>query len=311
VRKRVVSLLVLAVVGFVLAVTTGGSAHGPGFCKHHVCSTGTTATTPPAPGACGTLVGGEPAVYQHVIWIVFENHSYSEIIGSSSAPYINRVASRCGLATAYKAVSHPSLPNYIAMTSGSTQGITDDGSPASHPLAAASIFSQTGTGGWTSLEESMPGNCNLTDANPYAVRHNPAAYYTNVRTDCASQDVPLGSTPDTGSRFTFVTPNLCNDMHDCSVSTGDTWLSTFLPKILSSSAYTNGGTAVFITWDEDDSSAGNSVPLLVVSPYTVPGTRVGAASGHYSLLRTTEDLLGLGCLGAACTAQSMRSAFGL
>ena len=310
--KRVVLLLVLAGLGFALAVATGRAAKGPGFCKHHVCSTSTTTTTaPPPPGPCGTLVGGQPVLYQHVIWIVFENHSFGEIIGSSAAPYLNNLASQCGLATAYKAVSHPSLPNYIAMTSGSTQGITDDSPPSSHPLSAASIFSQTGTGGWKSLEESMPTNCDLTDANPYAVRHNPAAYYTNVRADCGGQDIPLGSTPDIGSRFTFVTPNLCNDMHDCSVSTGDSWLSSFLPKILSSSAYTGGGTAVFITWDEDDNSAGNSVPLLVISPYTAAGTRYGVAVTHYALLRTTEDLLGLGCLGAACTAPSMRSPFGL
>jgi len=300
----------LAVLGFVLAVTTGRAAKGPGFCKHHACSTSTT-TAPTPPGPCATRVGGQPAVYQHVVWIVFENKSFGEIIGSSAAPYLNKLASQCGLATAYKAISHPSLPNYIAMTSGSTQGITDDSPPSSHPLSAASIFSQTGTGGWKSLEESMPTNCDLTDANPYAVRHNPAAYYTNVRADCGGQDIPLGSTPDIGSRFTFVTPNLCNDMHDCSVSTGDSWLSSFLPKILSSSAYTGGGTAVFITWDEDDNSAGNSVPLLVISPYTAAGTRYGVAVTHYALLRTTEDLLGLGCLGAACTAPSMRSPFGI
>jgi hypothetical protein len=310
VGKGLVLFTVLAVLGFVLAVTTGGAARGPGYCKHHVCSTSTT-TAPPPPGSCGTLIGGQPAVYQHVIWIVFENHSYGEIIGSSAAPYINSVASQCGLATAYKAVAHPSLPNYIAMTSGGTQGVTDDRAPSAHPLTAASIFSQAGTGGWKSLEESMPTNCDLTDANRYAVRHNPAAYYTNVRTACAGQDIPLGSTPDISGRFTFVTPNLCNDMHDCSVSTGDTWLSTFLPKILSSSTYRSGGTAVFIVWDEDDNSAGNSVPLLVVSPYTARGTRYGVAVSHYALLRTTQGMLGLGCLGAACTAPSMRSAFGL
>jgi hypothetical protein len=309
-NKRLVLLVVLAALGFVLAVTTGGAAKGPGYCKHHVCSTGTT-TAPPPPGSCGALVGLQPAVYQHVIWIIFENKSFGEIIGSSAAPYINSLASRCGLATAYKAVTHPSLPNYIAMTSGSTQGVTDNSPPSSHPLSVASIFSQTGAGRWKSLEESMPANCNQTDAYPYSVHHNPAAYYTNIRTDCARQDIALGSTPDISSRFTFVTPNLCHDMHDCSVSTGDTWLSAFLSKILSSTTYTSGGTAVFVVWDEDDSSAGNLVPLLVISPYTAPGTRFGLAAGHYAMLRTTEDMLGLGCLGAACAARSMRSAFGL
>jgi phosphatidylinositol-3-phosphatase len=219
--KRLVLFLALAGLGFVLAVTTGGAGQGPGFCKYRLCSTSATTAPPPA-GSCGTLVGRQPSVYQHVIWIIFENHAFGEIIGSSAAPYINGLASQCGLATAYKAVSHPSLPNYIAMTCGSTQGITDDSLPSSHPLTAASIFSQTVTGGWKSLEESMPTNCDLTDAKPHAVRHNPATYYTNIRADCAGQDIPLGGIPDISSRFTLVTPNLCNDMRDCSVSTGDT-----------------------------------------------------------------------------------------
>src|SRR5437764_294166 len=102
-----------------------------------------------------------PATYDHVIWILMENHSFNEIIGNSAAPYINQLASRCGLATNYFAVSHPSLPNYIALTSGSTQGITDDKSPSSHQLNAPSIFSQLegSPSTWRTLEEAMPSNC--------------------------------------------------------------------------------------------------------------------------------------------------------
>src|SRR5213079_1440463 len=111
---------------------------------------------------------------------------FGEIIGSSAAPYLNKLASQCGLATAYKAISHPSLPNYIAMTSGSTQGITDDSGPSAHPLDVPSIFSQLGSD-WRALEESMPSNCSLKNSGQYAVRHNPAAYYTNIRTACQTQ----------------------------------------------------------------------------------------------------------------------------
>ena len=157
----------------------------------------------------------------------------------------------------------------------------------------------------------MPSNCALSSSGSYAVKHNPAAYYTNIRTACSSQDIPLGSTPDISARFTFVTPNLCNDMHDCSVGTGDSWLSKFLPKILSSSTYTGGGTAVFITFDEDDFTSVNKVATIVVSPYTAPGTSSGTAFTHYSLLRSAEEMLGLGCLANACSATSMRSSFGL
>jgi hypothetical protein len=273
----------------------------------------TASATPTAPptGPCGTALT-PPATYDHVVWIVMENHSYSQIIGSSSAPYINQLAGECGSATNFTAETHPSLPNYIAMTSGSTQGISDDNPPSSHPLSVASIFSQLGTGGWRSLEESMPSNCLLTDSGQYVVHHNPAAYYTNIRTDCATYDVPLGATPDVSARFTFVTPNVCNDMHDCSVATGDSWLSRFLPQVFSSAEYQAGKTAVFLTWDEDNLFSFNHVATLVAAPSVAPGTTSGTAFNHYSMLRTTEEMLGLGTfLGNAATATSMRSAFNL
>lgn len=270
-----------------------------------------TPSATPTSGPCGTSTT-PPTSYQHVVWIVMENKSYGEIVGSSSAPYLNQLARQCGVASNFFAETHPSLPNYIAMTSGSTQGITDDNGPSSHPLGVPSIFSQLGSGGWRSLEESMPSNCYLSNSGSYAVRHNPAAYYTNIRTDCNTYDVPLGTTPNISARFTFVTPNLCNDMHDCSVQTGDTWLSTFLPKIFGSSEYKAGGTAVFVTWDEDDSSASNHIATIVASPTTRPGTVSSTSFTHYSMLRTTEQMLGLSTfLGNAASATSMRTAFNL
>ncbi|MDQ3857328.1 MAG: alkaline phosphatase family protein [Actinomycetota bacterium] len=278
----------------------------------------------PLPGGapCGTATAPPTGGWEHVVWIVFENKGYDDVIGSANAPYLNSLASECGLATNFYAEAHPSLPNYIAMTSGSTQGVTDNGDPASHPLDVPSIFSQLGTGGWRSLEESMPSNCYLTNSSLYAVRHNPAAYYTNVRTDCASYDVPLTGPPDLSARFTFVTPNLCNDMHSCSTQddiatetkTGDTWLSTFLPQVLASPEYTAGTTAIFITWDEDDYSSVDSqhIPTLVVAPSTPAGAASATRFDHYSLLRTTEEMLGLTTyLGRAADATSMRGEFGL
>jgi phospholipase C len=247
-----------------------------------------------------------------------ENHSYSQIIGSSSAPYINSLANGCGLATNYDAVSHPSLPNYIAATSGDTWGIADDNPPASHPLAVNSIFQQAGSAG--SYEESMPSNCDLTSSGTYAVKHNPEAYYTNIRSACNRDNVPMGTTSSgaflnalnggTLPKFSFVTPNLCNDMHDCSIATGDAWLQSWVPKITASPSYQAGNTVLLITWDE--SSGQNQVATIVVSPYTKAGTKSGTAFTHYSLLRTTEELLGISTfLGNAASATSMRSAFGL
>ena len=278
-----------------------------------------TTTTSPRPSAPCGAVATPPATYQHVVWIVMENKTYSQIIGSSNAPYINSLAEQCGLATSFYAEAHPSLPNYLAMASGSTQGVTDDKDPSSHPLTAPSIFSQLGTN-WRSLEESMPSNCYLSNSGLYAVRHNPAAYFTDIRTQCAAQNQPLSDPPDLSAKFTFITPNLCNDMHSCPSASdvgsetrnGDQWLATWVPKILSSSEYRSGSTAVFLTWDEDDYSTNQHIATLVISPTTAAGTKAGATFNHYSLLRTTEQLLGITTyLGNAATAASMRHDFNL
>jgi hypothetical protein len=239
-----------------------------------------------------------------------ENHAYDSVVGSSQAPFENQLAKRCGLATNFRAETHPSLPNYLAMTSGSTHGVSDDDPPSSHPLSAASIFSQLG-GKWRALQESMRSNCALKSSGDYAVKHNPAAYFTNIRQACKRQNVPLGSSPNLSAKFTFVTPNLCNDTHDCSVSTGDRWLQTFLGKVFASRQYRAGRTAVFLTWDEDDSGHSNHIATIVAAPSIRPGRTSGRAFNHYSMLRTTEEMLGLGHIGKAASASSMRKALGV
>jgi hypothetical protein len=253
---------------------------------------------------CGTA--RRPPAWQHVVWVVMENTDYGRIVRARAAPYLNKLARKCGVATNFSAETHPSLPNYIAMTSGSTQGISDDADPSAHRLSVPSIFSQLG-GDWRALQESMPGNCARTSRGLYAVRHNPAAYYTNVA--CDAQAVPLADPPDISARFTFVTPNLCNDMHDCSVAKGDAWMARWLPKMLNSRQYRAGTTAVFITWDEG--SGPNRIATFVIAPSTPRRTTSATTFSHYSLLRTTEEMLGLPLLGQAASAASMRSAFHL
>ena len=124
---------------------------------------------PTAANPCGTTATA-PA-WEHVVWIVMENKQPGQL-DASNAPYINDLAAKCASATNFFAESHPSLPDYIAMTSGSTQGITDDSAPSSHPLNVPSIFSQLGTG-WRALAESSPSNCYRSDSGFYAVRHVP------------------------------------------------------------------------------------------------------------------------------------------
>jgi hypothetical protein len=279
-------------------------------------------------GPCGTA-GPSRAHYAHVIWILEENHSYGKIIGNPDARYINALARECGLATNYHNISHPSLPNYIGMTSGlalsQLQRFSGDCSPSSTcSTSAPSILGQSPS--WKAYEESMPSNCDKKGTREYAVRHNPAPYYTRL-TGCAVKDLPYSRlAPNlragTLPAFSFVTPNLTHDMHDGTVAQGNAWLESQLPTILKSSEYRSRSTAVFITWDEGEGGKstncatntrdiGCHVATIVISPTTKRGTRSGALFNHYSLLRTTEQLLGLPELGEAKRARSMRSAFGL
>ncbi len=277
---------------------------------------------------CGTA-SSTGAHYSHVIWILEENHSYAKIIGSSQAKYINSVAHACGLATNYHNISHPSLPNYVGMTSGlrlsRLRKFSSDCNPSKKcSTSAHSILGQSSS--WKAYEESMPSNCFRKDNGEYAVRHNPGPYFTKL-TNCATNDVPytkLAGDLSSGKlpAFSFVTPNLIDDMHDGTVAQGDAWLAKNLPKILHSSEYRSGHTVIFVTWDEGEGGHSNRcatnttdvgchVATIVISPTTAPGTKSGKLFNHYSLLRTAEQLLGLPPLGKARSANGMEAAFGL
>jgi phospholipase C len=307
-----------------LVVATAAAVSAVAYAGHGV----EAAKTPPTisntafSAARGACHDGTSRPYRHVIWIWMENQNYDSIIGSKEAPFINRLATDCGLATNYHNITHPSLPNYIAATSGSLLGITDDCNPSECPRRAQSLFGQVDAAGlaWRAYAESMPAACALhsgTGSNPrgdYTAHHNPAAYYLPLRPRCASTIVPLG-TPSSGAlaralradslpSFSFMIPNNCNNMHDCGIADGDRWLSRWVAAIVSSPAYQARRTVVFVTWDEgekqgskdcafDTSTPGCHVVTIVVSPSTRPGTRVARLFNHYSLLKSTEQLLGL------------------
>ena len=251
-----------------------------------------------------------------------ENKSAGSVLGTSSSAGTTALAHRCGVATDYHAVAHPSLPNYLALTSGSTHGVTDDAGPDVHRVAGPSIFSEVVTAGrgWATYAESMPTPCARYPQGTYATKHNPAVYYTALYPTCLARDVPLGTThsgplsraltTDALPAFSLVVPDLCNDTHDCPVAQGDAWLSRWLDLITSSRVYAAGRTAVFITWDEDDSAHGNRVALIAVAPSIGASTTASASFTHLSLLRTTEDLLGLPGTLVPGTV-SMRAAFGM
>jgi len=260
-----------------------------------------------------------------VFVIVMENEESTSLIGNASAPYINGLASSYGLATQYYGVSHPSLPNYLAMTAGSTFGITSDCTTCW--VGATNLADQIEGSGrsWKAYLEGMPSACFVGDAYPYMQKHNPWIYYNDIRTNaarCAAHVVPftqLGTDLASGSvpNYVWITPIMCNDMHDCSIATGDNWLRQQVPAILNSAAYRNGG-VLFITWDEGSTNAGcctnaagGRVATLVISPLGRTGFQSSVAETHYSLLRTIEDSWNLPRLGGAncaCTA-AMREYF--
>jgi phosphatidylinositol-3-phosphatase len=278
---------------------------------------------------CGRIHAGS-ASYSHVIWLWMENQSYNAVTDSRSAPFLVSLERQCGLATSYSSITHPSLPNYIAATSGVSRDalarFTTDCSPsASCSTSARSIFTQASS--WRTYEESMPRPCDRRDAGLYAVRHNPPAYYRPLAEECVRKDLPIDRfhaalARDSLPAFSFITPNLCHDNHDCTVSTADGWLAREVEMIVQSSTYQAGHTVVFISYDEGPGdtpadctahphASSCHVATVVVSPSTPPRTRSAERFNHYSLLRTTEDLLGLAHLGMAARAPSMSPAFGL
>lgn len=283
-----------------------------------------TTTTPAtlavsADRPCGRRVRSPS--YRHVMWVWMENESFGSIIGAADAPYETTLAHRCGVATNYWAITHPSLPNYLAATGGTTAGVVDDGEPSVHPITGPSIFSEVDAAGltWRGYAESMPSPCDTVTSGLYAARHNPAVYYVRLRRACALDDVPMGPITagplyralegDTLASFVFVTPNICDDAHSCPVGHGDAWLSSFLSVVFDSPTYRLGHLAVFVTFDEGNSD--NRVPTIVAAPSVSIGTRSALRFDHYSLLRTAEELLGLPLLDQAAKAASMADAFHL
>lgn len=289
---------------------------------------GVTPVAEAASAPCGTTTVAHTS-YKHVLWIFMENHSYGDVVGSSGAPYTNQLAKQCGLATNYHNITHPSLPNYIAATSGlplsGVQKFTSDCSPsASCSTTSSSIFSQTSS--WRAYEDSMPTACDKSNSGEYAARHNPPIYYSTLR-GCATKDVPYTRlktdlAKNTLPAFGFITPDLIHDTHDGTIAQGDAWLSSNLPPILNSTAYRTGSLVVFLTYDEGEhgsssdcaqntTDVGCHVLTIVMSKSTPKGKRSSKLFNHYSLLRTTEEILHLPLLRQAKTANSMRSAFSL
>ena len=266
------------------------------------------------PGARATPAAG-PA---HVVVIVMENHEYGAIMDpGSDAPTLRGLAAGGVTLSQLYATSHPSLPNYLALTSGSTHGITSDcttclvsGRNLVDQLAQASID-------WKAYMESIPSPCSTAPyAGTYAMKHDPFMYYLDVRNDPARchRVVPLGQlrrdlAANALPRFVWITPNLCDDMHDCSVATGDRFLHTWVPKLVPQLG-PNG--IVLVLFDEGSTSlgccgqaSGGHIAGLIAGPGAAAGAIVRTRVDQYSILRLIEDAFALHHLGGAAAAPAI------
>lgn len=248
-----------------------------------------------------------------VFTIVMENKSQKDIIGSSKAPFINQLIAGNALAAGYHdSYVHPSEPNYLWMAAGENFGVLDDKDPSAHSIDSQShIADQIERGGltWKTYQESMGDPCGLTSHGTYAAKHNPFVYFSDINgwdgqafqpsqrcidhvVDYSQFDVDLaaGALPS----YVFITPNLDNDMHDGSVSRGDTWLANEVPKILGSTAFNDGG-VLFLLWDEGSGtlSKGDDPPFIAISPNAKQGYVSKVDYDTSSYLKTVEQMLGL------------------
>jgi acid phosphatase len=241
-----------------------------------------------------------------------ENRNYGDVIGNQSAPYLNHLANDYGLATNYHNVSnYASLPNYLALVSGNVYDSwagcnlpphsCTSWTPATDPTITDRI--EAAGMSWRAYMEDMPGNCYQYDSAGYVPRHDPFVYVARVLNNPAecNRVVPAGpnasnliidlASTSTASNLMWLTPNLCDDMHDCSTSRGDQYLSQLIPQILNSPVFQTSNAALFLTWDEGSSSG--HIPAIWAGPAIKSNYQSTSSYSHYSFLKTLETVWNL------------------
>lgn len=276
--------------------------------------------------------------YEHIVVIMDENLSYANWKNNSQAPYTRALAAACGSEAFFHAATRPSQPNYMAATSGIASGVAVK-------TGVDNIFHQAQVAGdsWKAYQESMPSNC-AGSTGFYKTGHNPPFWYTNLRSPtntCAANDVPLSPALDNAiaadnlPTLSWITPNLCNDMHGATncpqpnsmrVKVGDSWLANWVPKLTAMPSYKNGKTLIVVTMDEGNGAGAGGIdctnpsvysnlpacqiPTIVVSPYIRPGSVDTTDLNLYGLLGTIEDILGYPRLNRAVGQTSLRPGLG-
>ena len=257
-----------------------------------------------------------------VLTIVEENHGTAAV--NRNMPYLTALGRRYGRTTNYRALTHPSLPNYLALAGGSTFGVHDDASSSTHPIAGPSVFDEALATHHTAAgyAESMSRPCGQVSSGRYAARHNPWTYFTGRRKVCLAHDVPAGTVragalhdaiisgrlPNVG----MLIPDLCHDAHDCSLAIADSWLRSWMTLIAKSPDWRSGRLAVVVTFDEAEGGGNvSSGVLTVVASPALRSKVVTTALNHLSWSRWMSELVGATPLHGARTATSLGRTFGL
>jgi hypothetical protein len=314
---RLVRLLAVLAIGSVVAACGSTPATPTASPPTTGAGTPTPAASPSASASSSPSSSTGLPDFSHVYLIILENKEYGSIVGASAAPYENSLIARYGLATGFYAETHPSEPNYIALTSGGLQGTDSDGT---YDLSVPNLFDQVETSGrtWHVYAQGYPGGCYTGSTSPtvtdgpgqpgdYARKHNPAISYTSISKDPqrCSRITSLAGFDPAAANLELIIPNQINDMHSSSVAVGDAFLRDFVPQIVDSPAFANS--VLFITFDEgsSDTNGGGHIATIVASPGMTPGSRFDGQANHYSLLRTIEQAWGLPLLGEAANAEPL------
>src|SRR5215472_14060552 len=278
--------------------------------------------------AATLTVNASVSAIKTVFIILMENNNWSSIKGNTTAPYINNTLLAIGShAEQYYNPPgiHPSEPNYLWLEAGTNFGISDDNDPAvNHQSTTMHLVSllKNANISWKSYDEDIDGtSCPLTSVNQYAPKHNPFVFFDDVTNTndpasayCIAHVRPYTElandlTNNTVASYNFITPNQCNDMHSCSIGTGDTWLSNNVPTIMNSTAYQQGG-AIFITWDEGEGGDG-PIGMIVLSPKAKGGGYQNTIHyNHGSTLRTIQEIFNVtSLLGDAANQTDLSDLF--
>ena len=254
--------------------------------------------------------------FQHIVMIIFENKGFETVIGNPLMPELNELAQEYTLLTDYYAVRHPSLPNYLALIGGDTFRVSTDCIDCFIDAPSLPELIEESGRTWRTYQEDMPEACFVGDQGQYAQRHNPFIYFDGIRLNqsrCEQSVVPLtelNKDIDAGSlpNFLFITPNLCNDSHDCSLDVADAWLANLMAILTPALDKTGEPYLVVVLFDEAKrpdglrrllESGGGRVPVVLYSPLVKKGFEDSAHYNHYSLLKTISAAWGLSYLGHA------------